>query len=122
MLKALSISHDYLALWITINVSDLSYLLILKLVGISFSSVINQITFKKIEDYVSTMNPIIIAQFFYIIYITFIDHLIIFGRQNGLLQSISNLYFIIKTNGRNMLHLYCILWLSENLGLVDIRT
>ena len=44
------------------------------------------------------------------------------GRQNGLLGPISHHHGILKTNGRGILHLHYMLWLSENLGLADLRT
>ena len=43
-------------------------------------------------------------------------------RQNNFLELISHHYVVIKTNNFNMLHLHCMLQLSENLGLADLRT
>ncbi len=122
ILKALCIGHGYFALWITINLSNLRYPLILKLAGVSFSSAINQIAFKKIQDHLAIMNPITVAQFFHITCITIIDHLIVSGRQDSLLGLIFYHYGIVETNSHGMLHLYCMLWLSGNLDLMDIRT
>ena len=51
ILKALSIGHSYLALWITINPLDLKCLLVFELACVPLSSVINQTAFKKIQDH-----------------------------------------------------------------------
>ena len=48
ILKALSIGHDYLMLWITINPSDLRCPLILELADIPLFNATNQTAFKKI--------------------------------------------------------------------------
>ena len=74
------------------------------------------------QDHMSTINPIAVAKFFHIIYVAIINHLIVSDRQDGLLGSISHYYGVVEINGRGMLHLQFILWLSGNLGLADIRT
>ena len=68
------------------------------------------------------INLVAITQFFYITCIAIMDHLIVSGRQDGFLGPISHHYGIVEINGRNMLHLHCMLWLSGNLSLVDIKT
>ena len=95
--------------------------MVLELAGVPLFGATNQITFKKMQDYVAIMNPIAVAQFFHITCIAIVDHLIASGRQNGLLGPISHHYGIIKINGHGVFHLHYILWLSENLGLADIR-
>ena len=122
ILKALSIGYSYLALWITINLSDLRYPLVLEFAGIPFFCVTNQTAFKKMQDHMALMNPITIAQFFHITCVDIMDHLVASNRQNGLLEPISHHYGIVKINGRSMLHLHCMLWLSGKLDLADIRS
>lgn len=68
------------------------------------------------------MNLVAIAQFFYIICITIMDHVIIFGRQDDLLGPIFYYYGIVETNNSGILQLHCILWLSKNLSFPDIKT
>ncbi len=109
ILKALSIGHGYLALWITINLSDLRYPLVLELAGVLLSGATNQTAFKKMQDHVPTMNPIAVAQFFHITCIAIMDHLIASGRQDGLLGPISHHYDVVEINSRGMLHLHCML-------------
>ncbi len=48
--------HGYLALWITINPSDLRCPLVLELAGIPLSGATNQTVFKKMQDHVATIN------------------------------------------------------------------
>lgn len=122
ILKVISVSYDFFALGITVNPSDLRCLLVLLLANVSLSTANNQIAFKKIQDHSATMNPVVVAQFFHIICATIINHLLASGRQDGLLRLISHHYDVVKTNGRSILHLHCMLWLSRNLDLVDLRT
>ena len=74
------------------------------------------------QAYTAIMNLVTVTQFFYIICVAMIDHLMASERQDGLLGPISHHYSIVETNGRSILHLYCMLWLSGNLGLADLRT
>lgn len=69
----------------------------------------------------TTMSPIAIAQLFHITCITIMDHFIACGRQDCLLGPISHCYGVMEINCYGILHLYYMLWLSENLDLVDIR-
>ncbi len=107
ILKTLSIGYGYSVLWIIINLSDLRYLLVLELAGVPLSGATNQIALKKIQDHMATVNPVAVAQFFYILCVTIIDHLIASGRQNSLLGLISHHYGVVETNGHDMLHLHC---------------
>lgn len=50
-----------------------------------------------------------IAKFSYITYVTIINHLIAFSRQEYLLGPISHYYSIMEINDRNILHLYYML-------------
>ncbi len=113
ILKALSIGHGYLALWITINPSNLRCSLVLKLLGIPLSGATNQTAFKKMQDHVATMNPVAVAQFFHITCVAIINHLIAPNRQNDLLEPISHHYGVVKTNGCGILHLHYMLWLNR---------
>lgn len=83
--------------------------MILKLVNISFSSIINQIAFKKIQDHIVIINTIVIVQFFHITCIAIMDHLIAFGRQNSYLEPIFHHYSVLETNDYGIFYLYYIL-------------
>ena len=122
ILKAMSVSYGFSALWITVNPSDLRCPLVLVLAGVSLPTAIDQTAFRKMQDHTAIMNPVAVAQFFHITCVAIMDHLMASGRQDGLLGPISHHYGVVETNGRGMLHLHCMLWLSGNLGLADLRT
>ena len=122
ILKTMSISYGFSALWITVNPSDLRCPLVLVLAGVSLPTAIDQTAFRKMQDHTAIMNPVAVAQFFHITCVAIMDHLMASGRQDGLLGPISHHYGVVETNGRGMLHLHCMLWLSGNLGLADLRT
>ena len=96
--------------------------LVLIFAGVSFSTTIDQTTFRIMQDCTAIMNPVVVAQFFYITYIAIMDHLMASERQNSLLGPISHYYGVVETNDRGMLYLYYMLWLSGNLGLADLKT
>lgn len=53
-----------------------------------------------------TINPVAVAQFFHILCVTIIDHLLASSRQNGYLGAISYHYGIVETNTHSILHLH----------------
>ena len=60
------------------------------------------------------MNPVAVAKFFYIIYDAVFMSLFAAGQtKEGLLGPILNYFAIVKTNGREMLHLHCLVWLKS---------
>lgn len=82
------------------------YLLVFVLVDISLFNETHQIAFKNMQEYVVTMNPIAITQFFYITYVVITDHLIISNKHDDFLEPIFYHYDIVKINGCNILHLH----------------
>ena len=61
ILKTLSINHGYLALWITINPSDLRCSLVFEFANVSFFGATNQTAFQKMQDHTATINSVAIA-------------------------------------------------------------
>lgn len=109
ILKTMAVSYSFSTLWITVNLSDLRYLLVLLLANISLSTAINQMAFRKMQHNTVTMNLITVSQFFYITGITIINYLLVFGKQDSFLGSIFHYYSVMVTNGRSMLYLHYIL-------------
>ena len=122
ILKAMSVGYGFSALWITVNLSDLRCLLVLLLGSVSLFTTTDQTVFKEMQDYTTIMNSVAIVQFFHIICVIIMDHLLASGRQNGVLGPIFHHYDVVETNSRNMLHLHYMLWLNKNLGLADWKT
>lgn len=60
----MSASYDFSALWIIVNQLDLSDLLVLLLVNISFFTPTDQTAFRKMKDYITIINPVAVIQFF----------------------------------------------------------
>lgn len=60
-------------------------------------------------DHIVTMNPIAITQFFHIICIAIINHLLVFKKQNSFLKRICDYYSNVETNSRNIFYLHYIL-------------
>lgn len=98
----MSVSYRFLTLWITINLLDLKCSLILVLADVFFSTITDQIAFRKMQNHIIIINPIVVAQFFCITYITIIDYLLIFKKQNNLLKLIFHYYDIVEINGHSM--------------------
>ena len=69
-----------------------------------------------------TMNPIAVAQFFETICTGIFEHLLAAGsKDGGLLGPVSTYFGTVETNGRGMLHLHCLIWLSGSFHLSEIR-
>lgn len=116
------VSYGFSTLQITGNLSDLRCQLVLLLASVSLFTTINQTALKKMQDHITIMNSVAVAQFFYITCVAIIDHLLTSEKQNGLLGQIFHHYSIVKTNSRNIPHLHCMLWLSGNQGPADLKT
>ena len=110
------------AFWVTINPSDLRNPLVLILAGIEIPADALPMANAAIRHAIATSNPVAVAQFF--------NHICkaIF---NGLLQSntgrigifgqVANHFGVVETNGRGMLHLHALVWLTGNLAFSDLR-
>lgn len=68
------------------------------------------------------MNFVTVAQFFHITCVVIMDHFIVSIKQDSFLGPISHYYYVVETNGRGILYLHYILWLSGNFDWMDIRT
>lgn len=100
--------YCFSALWISINPLDLKCPLVLIFAGVSFSIATNQTAFRKMQDYIATINFVAIALFFHINCVAIIDYLLAFERQNCLLGPIFHHYGVVEFNGRSMLYLHYI--------------
>ncbi len=69
------------------------------------------------------MNRVAIAKFFHLIYDAIFISLFGAGQtKGGLLGPILNYFGIVETNGRGILHLYCLVWLKSMLHLATLQT
>lgn len=121
-MKGLLVLLGMAALWLTLNPSDLRNPLVLHLAGLPFShdSLPNATaTLRKIAV---TSNPVAIALFFHYICEAFFENLL---RSNsdelGILGNVAGHYGVVETNGRGMLHLHSLIWLSGNFTFDNIR-
>lgn len=97
-----------LILWITINLANLWYPLIIYLIRIELdlrSNVVSIFAYK-----ITTINPMVMAKFFHIIYKTILLSLFISEYcDRGLLRTISTYFGIVEINSYNMFHLHYLL-------------
>lgn len=69
------------------------------------------------------MNPAAVARFFHIICDAVFMSLLAAGHlEGGLLGPISNYFATVETNGRDMLHLHCLIWLRGVSHLATLRS
>ena len=62
------------------------------------------------------MNPVAVAQFFHHICTGMFDALLAAGKErSGIFGEVSNYFGVVETNGRGMLHLHSLIWLTGNL-------
>lgn len=103
-------------LWITINLADPWYPLIIRLARVKLdlgSDVASVFAYK-----ITTMNLMIMAKFFDITYKAVLLSLFISEYCDGdLLGSISIYFEIVKINSRSILYLHCLVWLKKALYL-----
>lgn len=89
-------------LWITINLPDLQFPLVIHLVGVKLDLENNMQSTFAYRTII--MNPVIIAKFFHIIYnVVFMSLLAASQLKGGLPGLISNYFAIIETNGHSIL-------------------
>lgn len=113
------IANSMLVFWITINLADLRYPLVICFASIELEllSNIRSIFWHKTV----TINPIPVAKLFYIICDTIFMSLFGTGQIEGrLLGPILNYFDIIETNSCKMLHLHCLVWLKSVLHLATL--
>jgi hypothetical protein len=110
------------AFWITINPSDLRNPLVLLLAGIEFAGDAFPTVNAAIRHATATSNPVAIAQFFHHSCKGIFDGLL--GTNTGrigILGQVANHFGVVETNGRGMLHLHALVWLTGNLAFSTLR-
>ena len=106
------IANDKLVLWITINLADLQYPLVIHLINVThkLSNEIQSAFYHK----TATINSIIIAKFFHIIYnAIFMLLFVVSQTKGGLLGPILNYFAIVKINSCGILYLHYLVWLKS---------
>ena len=121
-IRGLSVREGMVAFWLTINPSDLRNPLVLWLAGIKYSENALPTASAAIRRTVATSNPVAVAQFFNYTCKAVFDGLL--GTNTGrvgILGQVSNHFGVVETNGRGMLHLHTLVWLSGNLAFSTLR-
>jgi hypothetical protein len=110
------------AFWLTINPSDLRNPLVLILAGVEFSEHTFSMASASIRRAAATSNPVAVAQFFHHTCKAMFNGLL--GTNTGrvgILGELANHFGVVETNGRGMLHLHALVWLTGNLAFSDLR-
>lgn len=77
------------------------------------------VTFAKMT---AIMNPIAVAHFFKTTYCSIFKHLLAAGSKDGSLFGPISIYFgTVKTNGRGILHLHCLVRLCGAFCITQLR-
>ncbi len=119
-MRALMITNGMPVLWITFNPSDLRCPIVLWLAGIRLPVFDN--TASVFKTATATMNPLAIATFFNITCIAIFDHLLAAGSiKDGIFGPVLTYFEIVETNGRGMLHLHSLVWLTRMTNLSNFR-
>jgi Helitron helicase-like domain at N-terminus/PIF1-like helicase len=121
-LRALFIEFGLAAFWLTINPSDLRDPLVIKLAGVVLPQDGLRRANAAFRRRTANMNPAAIAIFFDRICAGVLEALICPSEgEMGILGEVSTYYGVVETNGRGMLHLHCLVWLTGNLDFYDLR-
>ncbi|PVH69294.1 hypothetical protein DL98DRAFT_505961, partial [Cadophora sp. DSE1049] len=121
-IKGLIVRDGMPAFWITINPSDLRNPLVLILAGVEYSGDAFPSANAAIRHATATSNPVAVAQFFHHTCKAIFDGLL--GSNTGrigILGQVSNHFAVVETNGRGMLHLHALVWLTGNLAFSTLR-
>jgi hypothetical protein len=116
-IKGLIVRDGMPAFWMTINPSDLRNPLVLLLAGVEYSGDDFPSASATIRQATATSNPVAVAQFFHHTCKGIFDGLL--GSNTGrvgILGQVANHFGVVETNGRGMLHLHALVWLTGNLG------
>jgi helitron helicase-like protein/PIF1-like helicase len=121
-IKGLIARYGMPAFWLTINPSDLKNPLVLRLAGITYSADALPAATAAIRQATATSNPVAVAQFFHHTCKGVFNGLLgtDTGR-TGILGEIANHFGVVETNGRGMLHLHGLVWLTGNLAFRTLR-
>ena len=110
------------AFWMTINLSDLRNPLVLILAGVECPEDILSRANVAIRHSTATSNPVAVAQFFnHICKGIFKSLLCSHTGQIGILGEVANHFGVVEANGRGMLHLHALIWLTGNLAFDSLR-
>jgi hypothetical protein len=121
-IKGMIIRLGMIAWWLTINPSDLRNPLVLILAGIEFSHESMPKLADAVRKLAATSNPAAVAQFFHHVCNAVFDHLLRSGFDEiGILGKISDHYGVVETNGRGMLHVHSLIWLTGNFMFEELR-
>ena len=110
------------AFWITINPSDLQNPLVLRLAGHTYSGNDLPTATAAIRQATATSNPVAVAEFFHHTCKAVFEGLL--GTNTGrvgILGEVSNHFGVVETNGRGMLHLHGLVWLTGNVAFRSLR-
>jgi len=110
------------AFWITINPSDSQNPLVLRLAGITYSGDALSTATAAIRQATATSNPVAVAEFFHHTCKAVFEGLL--GTNTGrvgILGEVSNHFGVVETNGRGMLHLHGLVWLTGNVAFRRLR-
>lgn len=112
-----------LALWITLNSSDLKSPLVLTLAGVEILDANYRAqSASYLYAATATINPVAVTQFFEATCSAIFENLLHHGSTNsGLLEPVSTYFGTVETNGRGMLHLHCLVWLDGFFHLSAFR-
>ena len=113
-IKALMVNNGMPVLWITVNPSDLKSVMVLTLAGVQMSDAnVGSEIASCFRAATATINPVAVAQFFEATCAAVFDGLLHDGvSRTGFLGLVSTYFGTVKTNGRGMLHLHCLIWLK----------
>ena len=109
-------------IWLTLNPSDLRNPLVLRLAGLPVSQDSLPNATASLRKISRTSNPIAVAQFFHYVSDAFFQTLLRSDSDElGILGKVSGHYGVVETNGRGMLHLHSLVWLSGNFTFENLR-
>ena len=121
-IKKFIVRRDMNAIWITLNSSNFSHFLMLKLADTDVTNQLNDKTIKFFKKQTTSFNFVTVAQFFDHICINLFQNFIRCDQnENDIFGHVSDYFDVIKTNDRNMFHLYCLIWLIENNEFVNLK-
>jgi len=121
-IRGLIIRDGMPAIWLTINPSDLRNPLVLVLAGVQIPRELLPAAITAIRHATATSDPVAVAQFFNHTCKAIFDGLLQSRTgQIGILGQVGNHFGVVETNGRGMLHLHALVWLTGNLEFTTLR-
>ena len=108
--------------WITFNFVDFRSKIIVNFVDVNYKNVILINATNDFNRITTTMNSVIVVQFFDFIYKSVFEYLLIVNPSNDdFFHSMFTYFNIVKMNNRDMLHLHCFLWFREICYITNFR-